>query len=150
MTLVSSTDVFRGPMRRLTLLPLVALSLAACDEEDSPIICALPSVSTTGSGPARTSIAAPPAVLVAVQDSSSGTNLTPGAAGAFVVGTFADSLRHGFDGRLEAWGPAGRYALVVQYPGYATWGMDDVQVPDGGCGPQTVTLTARLQRLGGL
>lgn len=144
------TDVPRVPMRRLNLLPLLALSLAACDGEESPVVCALPSVSTTGSGPARTSIAAPAAVLVAVQDSASGTNLAPGAEGAYVVGTFADSLRHGFDGRLEAWGPAGRYALVVQYPGYATWGMDDVQVPDGGCGPRTVTLTARMQRLGGM
>lgn len=135
-------------MRRLTFLPLLALPLAACQGE-SPVICALPSISAAESGPAKTSIAAPPAVVVTVQDSASGANLSPGATGAFVVGTYADSLRHGFDGGLEAWGPAGRYALVVQYPGYAIWGVDGVQVPDDGCGPRTVGITARLQRPGG-
>lgn len=136
-------------MRRLIALPLLALALAlaACDDEP-PTACFLPNASAgdlSSAGGSTLSIAALPAVLVAVQDSVTGEDLAPGARGAFVVGTYADSLRHGWDGPLVAWGPAGRYSLVVQRAGYAIWGTNDVRVVAGDCGPRTETITARLQ-----
>ena len=138
-------------MRSLTIPALLALALAACDGDEPPTYCVLPNVSvgTPASGPLELSIAPQPAVVVLVQDSVTGADLVPGATGAFVVGNFADSLRHQFNGPLVAWGPAGRYSLVVQHPGYATWGTDQVRVTAETCGPHTETVTARLQRLGG-
>lgn len=123
-------------MRRpLFALPLLAAALAACDG-DGVVQCA-PSLPE-----------AQFAVRVLVIDSVSGTSLAAGATGAFVTGNLADSLRHRGD-ELVADGPAGRYAVVVQRPGYVLWAADDVRVRAGDCGTESVQLTARLRR-GGL
>jgi hypothetical protein len=127
-------------MHRAILLAPLALALAACDG-DSPLVCALPAASLSSS-PVFSA-----AVLVSVQDSLTGADLSAASSGAYVVGTYADSLYHGWDAELAAFGPAGRYTLVVQHAGYATWGTDRVRVPEGGCEAQTQRITAKLQRL---
>lgn len=122
-------------MRRPFLaLPLLA-ALAACDG-DAIVRCpaSLPEAQY--------------AVRVVVEDSVTAVRLTAGATGAFVTGSTADSLRHVRD-ELVADGPPGRYAVVVQRPGYVLWAVDDVRVRAGDCGTESVLLTARLRR-GGL
>jgi hypothetical protein len=137
-------------MRPPAALPLLALALAACGGE-TLTVCNLPSASlaATAAGSANTLPIAPsPALSVTVVDSVTGQDLSAGATGAFVAGgsaTYADSLRHEFGGGLTAYGPAGRYAVVVQHPGYAAWGMDDVRVRATECSVQTRQLTARLR-----
>jgi hypothetical protein len=130
-------------------LPLVALALAACDEPTiacDPASNALRSVSAFRGDAADLSQIPPGAVHVTVVDSVTGADLSAGATGTFVTGVVADSLRHFEEGRLTAFGPAGRYSVVVQHPGYATWGADDVRVQAGECAPDAVELTARLRR----
>lgn len=133
--------------RPLFLAPLAALALAACDE---PIIeCAPPPdvlASLQPAGPTRLSEAAPVAVWVSVVDSVTGADLAAGASGTFVTGTFADSLRHHYPTLLTAYGPAGRYSVMVQHPGYAPWGRDDVRVESDECGLQAAEVVARLRR----
>jgi hypothetical protein len=126
------------------LLPLLALALGACDGE-TLVQCTLASATLRGSSD-RLPIAPQHAVRVTVVDSVSGTNLAAGASGAFVTGTYADSLRHDYPTLLTAYGPAGRYGVVVQHPGYAAWGMDDVRVELEECGVETAEVTARMQR----
>lgn len=122
-------------MRPFLALPLLAAALAACDG-DAIVRCpaSLPEAQY--------------AVRVMVMDSVTGTSLTAGATGAFVTGSTADSLRHVGD-ELVADGPPGRYAVVVQRPGYVLWAVDDVRVRAGDCGTESVQLTALLRR-GGL
>jgi hypothetical protein len=132
---------------------LLALPLAACGD-DVVVSCDVPDDVLRSSAPLAPAgsdrlLAAPVAVRVTVVDSASGASLAAGASGAFVTGTFADSLHHDDPALLTAYGPAGRYSLVVQHPGYASWGRDDVRVRAGECGMATVELTARLQRVGG-
>ena len=139
-------------IRPFFLVPLAALGLSACDGE-TIIECAPPpdvlaSLQPSG-GPARLSQAAPVAVWVSVVDSVTGADLTAGASGTFVTRTFADSLRHDYPTLLTAYGPAGRYSVMVQHPGYATWGTDDVRVEPDECGLETAQVVARLQRTGG-
>jgi hypothetical protein len=136
---------------RSALLLLFTPVLAACEE--ATISCnvpdALASVGVGGAGPRRLSTVAP-AVRVTVVDAATGRNVSGGATGSYVSGTVADSLRHHFPTMLVAYGPAGRYSLVVQHPGYATWGRDDVRVSTGECGElDSAEVTARLQPLGG-
>lgn len=119
---------------RFLLLPALAL-LAACD------------------GDFLTGEAICPAVLAAsleveVVDAGTGANLASGASGAWVTGRESGTLG-GVDRPtqyLTVFGPAGRYSVMVQHPGYAVWGRDDVQVNRGTCGPQTVRLRAELVR----
>jgi hypothetical protein len=142
-------------MRLTATLPLLALALAACGGETllrcTPPPSVLASAAPAPGGPSELSLPAPIAVWVTVVDSATGQDLSAGATGAFVTrsnGTFADSLRHDFMGRLTAYGPAGRYTLVVQHPGYGVWGTDDVRVRQDECGLETQELTARLRREG--
>lgn len=135
---------------RSALLLLLAPVLAACEETTvSCNVDALASVSVAGVEPRRLSVA-PPAVWVTVVDSATGHNLSDGATGSYVSGAVADSLRHHVPTTLVAYGPAGRYSVVVQHPGYATWGRDDLRVSTGECGElDAAQVTARLRRLGG-
>lgn len=119
---------------RFLLLPALAL-LAACDGDflTGEAIC--PAVVV-------------PSLEVEVVDAVTGTNLTPGATGSWVTGRESGTL-----GEVErttqyltVFGPAGRYGVIVQHPGYAVWGRDDVQVNRGTCGPRTVRLRAELVR----
>jgi hypothetical protein len=143
-------------MRRFApVLAASLLALAACEGEPTPVICdpmlrdARASLGIGAPGPRRTTFAPPTAMTVTVLDSLTGRNLSAGARGTWVSGTQADSLYYDGGDRLTAYGPAGRYALVVQHAGYAAWGTDDVRVSAGECGPRTVQLTARLRPLGG-
>lgn len=135
----------------LALSPLLLLALSACDGGTSTL-CPGPlpnelraSVAIDGSGgPRRLSTVGPTAVRVTVVDSVSGRNLAQEATGTFVTGTVAGSLLRQ-PPVLTAHGPAGRYTLVVNHPGYATWGTDAVRVRAGDCGPETEEVTARLR-----
>lgn len=139
-------------IRPLFLVPLAALALAACDGETlvqcDPPPSVLASLQPSG-GPNRLSMIAAPAVWVSVVDSATGADLTAGASGTFVTGTFADSLRHDYPTLLTAYGPEGRYGVVVHHPGYAAWGTDDVRVEMDQCGLETAQVEARLQRSAG-
>lgn len=132
-------------MHRTILLAPLALALAACNGEQ-PTACMLPASSPSASSSLPVIF---PAVLVSVQDSVTGIDLAPASSGAFVVGTYADSLRHDGGAALAAYGPAGRYTLVVQHAGYAIWGTDRVRVTGGDCSLDTEQITAKLQRLPG-
>ena len=139
-------------MRARFALPLLALSLAAC-EGDPVTVCSLPSnelanVAPAPSAPLDLSVA-PLALRVTVLDAATGQDLSPGATGAWVSGAMADSLYHVEPSGLQALGPSGRYSVVVQHAGYVTWGRDDVQVRAGECGPIMEEVTARLVRVGG-
>ena len=87
-----------------------------------------------------------PALEVTVVDAASGADLTRTARGVWVSGSYADDL-FGSDigGPLYAYGPAGRYSVIVQHAGYEAWGRDDIRVLPGECGPRTVRITARLE-----
>lgn len=142
-------------MRRLTVfLPLLlATFLAACEEGSTlvqcdPMLSARASVQV-GGGPRHTTVAPPTALLVEVVDDVTGQDLSAGASGSFVSGTRADSLQHTDGPVLIGYGSAGRYSVVVQHPGYAPWGADDVHVAAGECGPDTEEITARLRRVAG-
>jgi hypothetical protein len=129
-------------MRRPTAaVPLLVLALSACGE-DGVVACDRPDDTS-----AERLFAAPFSVLVTVVDSATGNNIAATATGAFVTGTVADSLRHDFPTLLAAYGPAGRYSLVVQHPGYASWGTTRVQVGTDECGIEPATVTARLRRV---
>lgn len=101
------------------------------------------------------SLVAIPAVVVEPVDSASGTALED-AGGWAVTGTHADSLRaHVFSAEgkavtLAAYGPAGRYSLVVRRAGYRDWAASGVRVRAGACGPETVVVRARMQPAGGV
>ena len=89
-----------------------------------------------------------PSLEVEVVDAATGANLAGDAEGWWVTGTEAGPLEdHYVPSRLlTGYGPAGRYSVIVQHPGYAVWGRDDVRVARGECGPETVTLRAELVR----
>lgn len=121
-------------MRSLRLLrpaaALVLALLAAC-EEDGTGVC--PAVVV-------------PSLEVTVLDDETGTDLTRTARGWWISDAYSDEL-FGSDigGPLFAYGPPGRYSVIVQHEGYATWGRDDIRVLPGECGPRTVRLTVRLE-----
>jgi hypothetical protein len=131
------------PRRPLFVLPLLA-AVAACDGEDPAAPCPL----ALSSGASPTSLVAQPSVRITVVDSVSGNSLAGPARGAFVRGSMADSLRHE-GGTLVAYGPAGRYTVVVQVGAYQLWTRSDVQVGMGECVLETAELTARMQRAPG-
>ncbi|HEU4881585.1 MAG TPA: carboxypeptidase-like regulatory domain-containing protein [Longimicrobium sp.] len=112
------------------LLPLLCLA-AACDDSETPSSCMLPVFT--------------PALQVAVVDSVSGNTLLPGAGGRWIVGTETDSLRY-WGNTLAALGPAGRYSVVVEAPGYRAWARSDIFVRAGKCGGESEQVTARMQR----
>lgn len=123
-------------MSRAALLPLLALGLAGCGDGGGltdGVVC--PAVVR-------------PALEVSVTDAATGAGLVPGATGQWAAGGRTGSLEEvDLAARfLTAFGPAGRYRLTVQHPGYAAWVRDDVRVPGGPCGPETVALDARLTR----
>ncbi|HEX6913152.1 MAG TPA: hypothetical protein VF142_22265 [Longimicrobium sp.] len=128
-------------MRRLSILVPLLAAAAACDG-DNGVSCP-PVQAALGTSP--TSSVVRPAVEVTVVDSASGNSLVPAARGAFAAGEVADSLRHA-GATLAAYGPAGRYTVVVQVGGYLLWARDNVQVRAGDCAFETVQLTARMQR----
>lgn len=116
------------------VLPLLCLA-AACEE--SPSMCPLAM---------DTNLFAPTASLqVTVVDSVTGQSLLPGARGRWIVGTETDSLRY-WGNTLAALGPAGRYAVAVEAPGYRPWARSDIRVRAGECGPELEEVTARMQR----
>jgi hypothetical protein len=80
-----------------------------------------------------------------VVDSASGTTLLSGAGGWWIVGTQGDSLRY-WGNTLAAPGPAGRYSVVVQAPGYRPWARSDIRVRPGECGGESEEVTALMQR----
>jgi hypothetical protein len=119
--------------RFLGLLSALAL-LAACDDTGTNTVCpALPG----------------PAVRVVVVDSATSVDLGRSATGWWVSGERSGVLEKNFlqaEIDLLAYGPAGRYSIIVQEPGYQTWGRSDVRVREGECGPETVVLRAELVR----
>jgi hypothetical protein len=120
-------------MRMVLLFALLAL-LGACDP-DVARVC-----------PAEVR----PALQVAVVDAATGANLAAGAVGWWVTGSFAGALDDtdptSPDNALTAYGPAGRYSLIVQHPGYRPWGRDDIRVNRGECSVRTVQLRVEMHR----
>jgi hypothetical protein len=113
------------------LLLLILCLAAACDETETPSICMLPVFT--------------PALQVVVVDSVSGNTLLPGAGGRWIVGTETDSLRY-WGNTLAALGPAGRYSVVVEAPGYRPWARGGILVRAGECGGESEEVTALMQR----
>jgi hypothetical protein len=122
-----------------TALPVPALALLAACGGDSMGGAICPAVVV-------------PSLRVEVVDAATGANLASGATGSWVTGGRTDAMQSlEIPPRyLTAFGPAGRYSVFVQHPGYAVWGRDNVQVAPGQCGPQTVTLRAELMADGRL
>lgn len=120
--------------RLLALAPALAL-LSACD--------GLP----TGGSRVCPAVVVP-SLEVEVVDAATGANLAGDAEGWWVTGDQAGPLMdlHVPSRFLTAYGPAGRYGVIVQHAGYAPWGRDDVRVERGECGPKTVSLRAELVR----
>jgi hypothetical protein len=111
------------------------LALAACESASDPaVVC-----------PAMIY----PAVSVTVLDSVSSVNVTPGSTlvlrhGASAVA--ADSVEVPMMTAVS-WGvggKAGTYGLSVRRPGYRSWNQGGIKVEEGQCGPETVSVTARL------
>ncbi|HEX6367816.1 MAG TPA: carboxypeptidase-like regulatory domain-containing protein [Longimicrobium sp.] len=121
--------------RALRAVPLSLLGLAAACGE-SPAVCPDPGVAL----PVIT-----PSLKVAVVDSVTGGSLVPGARGRWIVGAQTDSL-YNWGSTLAGFGPAGRYSVAVEAPGYRAWARSDIRVRAGTCAPQTEEVTARLQR----
>lgn len=124
-------------MRIAPFFPLLAL-LAACDADVSRVC------------PAEVR----PALQVAVVDGETGANLAAGADGWWVSGTFTGPLEDHDPTTpaitLFAYGPAGRYSVIVQHPGYRPWGRDDIRVNRGECSVETVQLRVEMQRDGAI
>ena len=116
---------------RTALPTIAALALCtACSDQDL-VICTLNFE---------------PAVVVEIHDSITGTPLAQEARGAVREGTFIDSLRPRTSSSLQAAGERpGTYVVTVVHSGYADWLRTGVQVQDGVCHVQTVTLQALLQ-----
>lgn len=115
----------------LGLVPALAL-LAACDDVGTGTVC-----------PAEPL----PAVRVVVVDGATDVDLGRSATGWWVAGENRGVLEKNFlEAKIDlmAFGQAGRYSVIVQHPGYGTWGRDDIRVREGACGPQTVTVLAEL------
>ncbi len=135
----------RTLLARRTLLPLLAAAVAAgCSGEDD----LLPECNPTAS----LSVAAVPALTVEVTDSVSGAARADGATGYAVTGALSVRLQHAAQDvaglpTLYAYGPAGRYTVLVTRPGYEPWAASGVRVETDGCVPRTVSLRARLRPL---
>ena len=119
-------------MKRALLAAAALLGLAACDMLSGPVIC--PAI-------------VPPSVIVTVQDSVTGANVTPGATVELRSGTFVTS-----EVGLEGWGSVsvggnrtGTFTVTVSRTGYQTWTKTGVEVEEGPCGARTVQLTVRLK-----
>ena len=122
--------------RSLRFVPALALALLAACDDPTQAVC--PAVVV-------------PSLEVTVVDDATGTDLTQTARGWWITGDASDALlRTGPGNPLQAYGPAGRYALIVQHDGYRTWGRDDIRVIAGECGPRTVEILARLTPAGGI
>jgi hypothetical protein len=110
------------------VLPLLCLA-AACEDTPSQAVC-------------------PPVVMPSLQvmvvDSAGGGSLLAAAQGRWIMGTATDSLYH-WSHALVALGPAGRYSVAVEAPGYRPWARSDIRVRPGECGPEMEPVTARLQ-----
>jgi hypothetical protein len=109
------------------------LALAACEGASDPEVCSLPYM--------------PASISVAVQDSISGANVTPGAKVVIREGAHADSaVGESFQVAVNVgYNRAGTYTVTVRQAGYQTWTRTGVKVADAQCYVQTVVLTARLQ-----
>jgi hypothetical protein len=126
----------RRAARLLGLVPALAL-LAGCD--------------TLLTGGTACPMWIPPSLQVEVVDAVSGANLAPGAEGWWVRDDFTGRLEgDGSQGYLIAHGGVGRHSVIVQHPGYAAWGRDDIRVRRGECGPVMVTVRAEMVRDGTL
>lgn len=88
-----------------------------------------------------------PSLLVEVVDAASGTSLNAGASGWWISGDYRGRLERNViepSQELAAFGPSGRYSLIVQHAGYAVWGRDDLRVRRGECGPHTLRVRVEL------
>ena len=105
--------------------------LAACDGDGGTGICPAEVV---------------PALRVTVVDDETGADLSLTARGWWIHEEYADDLIGSVTGGpLHAFGPPGRYAVIVEHEGYQSWGRDNIRVTAGACGPRTLDITARLE-----
>jgi len=119
-------------MRLTWLAAFSLLAVGACQALSDPIIC-----------PAFV----PPSVIVTVEDSVTGANLTPGATVGISGGGYSASVV----GEAPATavnlgeGRTGTFTVTAAQAGYLVWTKTGVEVEEGRCGANTVKLTARLQ-----
>ena len=113
---------------------LAAVAVGACDDSATNVVC--PDTPT-------------PAVVVRVVDGVTQQRVEPLVTGSWTTGAARDSLRHlgaGAERYLAAFGPAGTYTIHLRRPGYTTWQMGGIAVPDATCGPQTQEISATMIR----
>jgi hypothetical protein len=119
------------PMKNV--LPGIALllALAACDRTSDLLVCP-PYVGNS--------------VVVTVQDSVTGANVTPGASVVASNAAYSDSVvAPPTATAVYAGYGSGTFTVTVRQSGYLTWTKTGVKVEDDGCAPLTVPLTARLR-----
>lgn len=112
------------------------LALGACARVSDPVVC-----------PAWI----PPSVIVTVQDSVTGANLTAGSTlvlreGAAVADSVtAETQPFPVQSRALGMGATGTFSLTVRHEGYREWVKSGIKVKQGACGAETVGVEARLQ-----
>lgn len=111
---------------------LLALLLAGCNDFSGPIVCTTEAV---------------PAIELTAQNAESGDPVADALAVA-AEGTFADSMQTRMFGgealahlALER---SGTYEVSVEKDGFLTWEESGVEVDEGVCHVETVSLAARL------
>jgi hypothetical protein len=126
-------------IRPRLVLPLLALVLGACGRDGAEAL-------TGGCPPVVL-----PSLRVEVVDAGTGANLSEGASGTWTSGTQSGPFQPAVTqtgGELVAYGPGGRYTVVIQHPGYQAWSRDvDIPRPSG-CTAATVRVRAALSPAG--
>jgi hypothetical protein len=93
-----------------------------------------------------------PAVVVEVRNAATDAPEAQNADGILVEGSYIDTMhvktetKDGIPLALAGgMGRAGTYAILIEKTGFKTWMRAGVHVDDGTCGPETETLTARIE-----
>jgi len=115
-----------------------ALALGACERVTEPVVCSLPFI--------------PPSVNVAVQDSVTGANVTPGStlvlrSASGVVDSVSIDPQPGYVivSASLGYSAVGTFSLTVRHAGYQEWTKSGIEVEGEPCGARTVSVTAHLR-----
>lgn len=92
-----------------------------------------------------------PAVVVEVRNAETDAPEAQNAEGILTNGSSVDTMHvttetpNGIPLALAGMGRAGTYTILIEMTGFKTWAREGVHVEEGTCGPETETLTARLE-----